>query len=161
MFQSYHKSKIVDWADVSFYHNDELKNLRFKASDGDLSWHHGLWKWDRDAWQCAPLSQEIIMENDDYLISIEAENIVRGQISALRSLYALKKGQIQKSIEHSNEALVLLPENMPFQIGPDLLQTEPRHFHASLFAPYSNFVLLYPIAPWQPLIYLQMTLPMP
>ena len=40
---------------------------------------------------------------------IEAKRIVRGQISAIRALYALKLGQISRSIEHSNQALKYLP----------------------------------------------------
>jgi LuxR family maltose regulon positive regulatory protein len=40
----------------------------------------------------------------------EAENMIRGQISAIRALYTLKKGKILDSIEYSNQALEYLPE---------------------------------------------------
>jgi len=40
----------------------------------------------------------------------EAEKIIRGQIAAIRALYAIKKGQIPQSIEYSNQALDYLPE---------------------------------------------------
>jgi LuxR family maltose regulon positive regulatory protein len=43
-------------------------------------------------------------------IPSEAEKIIRGQIAAIRALYAIKKGQIPRSIEHSNQALDNLPE---------------------------------------------------
>jgi LuxR family maltose regulon positive regulatory protein len=41
----------------------------------------------------------------------EDEKIIRGQISAIRALYSLKKGQIPESIEHSNQALDYLPKD--------------------------------------------------
>jgi LuxR family maltose regulon positive regulatory protein len=40
----------------------------------------------------------------------EAEKIIRGQIAAIRALYAIKKGEIPQSIAHSNQALDNLPE---------------------------------------------------
>jgi LuxR family maltose regulon positive regulatory protein len=40
---------------------------------------------------------------------IEAERIIRGQISAIRALYTLKSGRIPQSIEHSKQALEYLP----------------------------------------------------
>jgi LuxR family maltose regulon positive regulatory protein len=39
----------------------------------------------------------------------EAERIVRGQISAIRALYALKSAQIPQSIQHSKQALDYIP----------------------------------------------------
>jgi LuxR family maltose regulon positive regulatory protein len=39
-----------------------------------------------------------------------AEKIIRGQIAAIRALYAIKKGQISQSIDYSNQALDNLPE---------------------------------------------------
>jgi len=41
----------------------------------------------------------------------EDEKIIRGQISAIRALYALKKAQIPESIEFSNQALNFLPKD--------------------------------------------------
>ena len=54
---------------------------------------------------------EAALNSDSSPVSEEDENIIRGQISAIRALYSLKKGQIPESIEFSNQALDYLPDN--------------------------------------------------
>ena len=54
---------------------------------------------------------ESALERSATSTPIEAERIIRGQISALRALYALKTAQISQSIEYSNQALDYLPKD--------------------------------------------------
>ncbi len=53
---------------------------------------------------------EAALDIGDFSTSSDEENIIRGQVSAIRALYTLKKGEIPQSIEHSKQALDYLPE---------------------------------------------------
>ncbi len=53
---------------------------------------------------------ESTLESNASYIPNEAEKIIRGQITAIRALYAIKKKQIPQSIEYSHKALDYLPE---------------------------------------------------
>jgi LuxR family maltose regulon positive regulatory protein len=54
---------------------------------------------------------EAALNSNPSLASEDDEKIIRGQISAIRALYTLKKGQIPESIEFSNQALDYLPKD--------------------------------------------------
>ncbi len=69
--QTYHKSKLLDYTDVSFYDRGELKTMRFRAEDGQMGWRHPSWTFDRQAWQCVPTSMDIGLMNDQYRIDVQ------------------------------------------------------------------------------------------
>ena len=56
-------------------------------------------------------SAEATLESSEYSASEKSKDIIRGQISAIRALYALKKGQISESIKQANQALNFLPDD--------------------------------------------------
>lgn len=73
--------------------------------------------WICDRWAQFDLGEQYLknaeaaLEDNGNLVRDEAENIIRGQISAIRALYSLKKGNISRSIEYSEQALEYLPMN--------------------------------------------------
>jgi hypothetical protein len=70
---TYHKSMVLDFADVSFYDGERLVAGRFRASDGEMRWHHPNWQWDNAAWQCVPVDGRWEYENDEYLIQVDVQ----------------------------------------------------------------------------------------
>jgi hypothetical protein len=79
VLQTYLKSELLDWADISFYRDGQMENMRFYANDGGLGWEHLNWKWDNDAWQCVPQDLEVVMQNDKYYIEIEMTHGMQDQ----------------------------------------------------------------------------------
>ncbi len=69
--QTYHKSELLDFTDISFYDDGELKNLRFEAAQGEMSWWHPHWQWDNESWQCVPLDAQFDLEDEDYRIEVD------------------------------------------------------------------------------------------
>ena len=73
--------------------------------------------WMYDRWAQFEVGEQYLQYAEAALISNpslasgEDEKIIRGQISAIRALYALKKAQIPQSIEFSNQALDYLPKD--------------------------------------------------
>ena len=73
--------------------------------------------WMCDRWGQFEVGEQYLQHAEEALdsnassIPDEAEKIIRGQISAIRALFALKKGQIPQSIEYSNQALDYLPKD--------------------------------------------------
>ncbi len=72
-WQSYHHSDKLDYLDVSFYDNDELKVIRFDTIGNELGWYHPDWKYDNETWQCTPLSTIIVGMNEEYIVEAEME----------------------------------------------------------------------------------------
>lgn len=68
VMQTYHKSKELDFVDVSFYDNGELKSARFTGKDNQLSWIHPDWKWDPEPRSCVPTNTQITMSDDEYIV---------------------------------------------------------------------------------------------
>ncbi|MCJ7534483.1 MAG: LuxR C-terminal-related transcriptional regulator [Anaerolineales bacterium] len=72
------------------------------------------WMYDRwaqfDIGENYLLHAEAVVDGNTSSHTDEEEKIIRGQIAAIRALYAIKKGQIPQSIEYSNQALDYLPE---------------------------------------------------
>jgi hypothetical protein len=85
-FQTYHKSELLDWADISFYRDGQLENLRFVAEDDELGWKHLNWKWDRDAWQCVPQDLQLVMQNDDYRVEMKMTHGMQDQTPLLSNV---------------------------------------------------------------------------
>jgi LuxR family maltose regulon positive regulatory protein len=73
--------------------------------------------WMYDRWAQFELGEQYLqyaetaVNSKPSLASEEDDKIIRGQISAIRALYSLKKGQIPESIEFSNHALDYLPKD--------------------------------------------------
>lgn len=70
-WQSYHHSDKLDYLDVSFYDNNELKAIRFDPADGELGWYHDNWCYDNRTQQCTPLDTTVIAMNEDYIVETE------------------------------------------------------------------------------------------
>jgi LuxR family maltose regulon positive regulatory protein len=72
------------------------------------------WMYDRwaqfDIGENYLMHAEAVVDGNTSSNPDEEEEIIRGQIAAIRALYAIKKGQIPQSIEYSNQALDYLPE---------------------------------------------------
>jgi LuxR family maltose regulon positive regulatory protein len=72
--------------------------------------------WMYDRWAQLDIGEnylqhaEAVVDDNTSSNPDEAEKIIRGQIAAIRAVYAIKKGQISQSIEHANQALEYLPE---------------------------------------------------
>ncbi|MCG8669275.1 MAG: hypothetical protein MI867_07655 [Pseudomonadales bacterium] len=73
VMQTYHRSKELDFLDVSFYDNGELVAQRFRPTRNEFGWIHPDWQWDSRAQQCVPQNTVLKAENDDYLIEAEVE----------------------------------------------------------------------------------------
>lgn len=71
VMQTYHKSKSLDFTDLSFYDGDKLQNLRFRAEDGEMGWYHRSWKWDSEPWQCVPEDLLLVLENEMYRVTVD------------------------------------------------------------------------------------------
>jgi hypothetical protein len=71
--QTYHKSTLLDYADISFYDQGELRRLRFKRSDGQMGWIHNEWAFNRDVHQCVPTDMELVLDNDDYRVEVKLD----------------------------------------------------------------------------------------
>jgi hypothetical protein len=67
-WQTYHKSKQMDWLDVSFIDQGTTRVRRFFAKNKELKWTLTDWFFDRKARQCVPNAFEIIAQDQDYRI---------------------------------------------------------------------------------------------
>ena len=81
-WQTYHfRSHNLDFVDLSFYHDAELKNLRF-AQD-QISWYHTQWSFDEQAHQCTPQNVYVVAQNEDY--RVEVTGVIGGDQIAMLS----------------------------------------------------------------------------
>ncbi len=67
-WQTYHKSKDMDWLDVSFDDQGRRQSLRLFAKENQLRWKLKDWTFDDEAHQCIPHAAEVVAQNDDYII---------------------------------------------------------------------------------------------
>ena len=86
VFQTYHKSKLLDFCDASFYDRGELKTMRFRALDGEMGWRHLAWTFDRESWQCLPTELDIGLANDAYRIDVQVTFPMQDQRPLLSNL---------------------------------------------------------------------------
>lgn len=70
-FQTYHKSKIMDNLDVSFYDAGQLQTVRFETRHGQMGWNHPDWKWDGEARSCVPNDTRIRGRNAQYTVDLK------------------------------------------------------------------------------------------
>lgn len=71
--QTYHHSTKLDYMDLSFHDNGELKNIRFQGATKALRWYHKAWQFNATAHQCVPMDWEIAAESPDYRVEIHAD----------------------------------------------------------------------------------------
>ncbi len=62
--QTYHHSHDLDFVDLSFRDEGELKKLRFDRKT--LRWQHLNWQWNQEAFQCIPQDWQLSAEADGY-----------------------------------------------------------------------------------------------
>lgn len=73
-WQSYHQeSDQLDYLDVGFVDDGEVKLEQFKASEGELGWEHPSWTFDEKARVCVPTSTKVVARNDRYVVEANAE----------------------------------------------------------------------------------------
>ncbi len=74
-----------------------------------------IWGWMNDRWGQFDIGEKYLsqaensLEEDDRELPEKEEQIIRGQVAAIRALYALKQGKIDESIHQSNLALEFIP----------------------------------------------------
>ncbi len=89
-WQTYHKSKDMDWLDVRFQDQGVNKSLRFFAKDNQLRWKLKDWFYHRGAHQCVPNAVEVLAQNDDYRIRASYE-LTDAQLPMLSNATALTR----------------------------------------------------------------------
>ncbi|MEY3902288.1 MAG: hypothetical protein RL189_1594 [Pseudomonadota bacterium] len=67
-WQSYHKSRDMDWLDVRFDDSGVTKRLRLFAKENQLRWNLKDWTYDSSARQCVPNTVEVVGLTNDYEI---------------------------------------------------------------------------------------------
>lgn len=67
-WQTYHKSKDMDWLDVAFVDRGQQQRLRFFAKEDTLRWKLKDWFFHTGARQCVPNAVEVVAENADYRV---------------------------------------------------------------------------------------------
>lgn len=67
-WQSYHKSKRMDWLDVAFEDQGQAVKRRYFAKDQALSWKLSEWRFDKAARQCVPHNIAVEAVDADYRI---------------------------------------------------------------------------------------------
>lgn len=70
-WQSYHNSATMDFLDVSFIENGEIKAVQFEGKEGELGWSHSSWSFNDAARQCAPNNAVVEAANDEYYVRAE------------------------------------------------------------------------------------------
>lgn len=87
-WQSYHKSKSMDWLDVSFMDQGTQVTRRLFAASDQLRWTLGDWSFDPEARQCVPNKVDVVAGDQDYVI--KASYGLRGaQVPLLSSVTPL------------------------------------------------------------------------
>lgn len=82
-FQTYHRSKALDYLDVSFLDRGQLQGERFRAARNELGWFHNHWAFDRQAQQCVPLDTTVVATNSRY--RVEAQIAIDNRQAAILS----------------------------------------------------------------------------
>ena len=67
-WQSYYRSRTLDFVDASFMEGGELNSVRFHGSAGEVGWKHDEWHYDRTASQCVSDDALVIADNGKYRI---------------------------------------------------------------------------------------------
>ena len=67
-WQSYHRSAELDFLDLSFPYNGQIKNIRFKGTDDELAWKHQKWDFNTTARQCVPLDASVEASNQLFTV---------------------------------------------------------------------------------------------
>lgn len=62
--QTYHHSHDLDFIDLAFRDDGELRKIRFGRDS--FHWRHDQWRWNKDAFQCVPQDWQIVAEADGY-----------------------------------------------------------------------------------------------
>lgn len=73
-WQSYHyKSEVLDFVDVSFVEDGEVKSVRFEHTAGEVGWQHKKWHWDGTARQCVPDDALVVTDNGVYRVEANVD----------------------------------------------------------------------------------------
>jgi hypothetical protein len=71
--QTYHHSETLDYLDVSFKQDGELKAERFKSELGELGWYHTDWTFNSEAGVCLPRDMMVLAKNDNYIVEVNVD----------------------------------------------------------------------------------------
>ncbi|MCU0662234.1 MAG: hypothetical protein MUC50_07900 [Myxococcota bacterium] len=72
VLQTYHRSRKLDFMDISFEDEGVIKNVRFLAQRQELGWRHPSFSFDSRARQCVPNDWIVVGQNDEYRVEFEA-----------------------------------------------------------------------------------------
>jgi hypothetical protein len=72
VLQTYHHSKDLDFVDLAFMDQGQRKILRFEGKTREFQWRHQAWSFDARARQCVPMDWDIVLENAEYRVLMEA-----------------------------------------------------------------------------------------
>jgi hypothetical protein len=89
-WQTYHRSKDMDWLDVSFEDDGKTVQRRFFAKDDTLRWKLGGWSFHREARKCIPNAVEVVAQDAEYRIRAKYD-LAESQTPMLSSATALTK----------------------------------------------------------------------
>lgn len=72
VLQTYHHSKDLDFVDLAFMDKGERKIVRFEGNTREFQWRHQEWSFDARSRQCVPMDWDIVLENAEYRVLMEA-----------------------------------------------------------------------------------------
>jgi hypothetical protein len=73
-WQSYHFTSVgLDYADLGFVEDGEVRLEHFKAVDQELGWVHENWAFHDETRQCIPLDTTIVADNGHYRVEAELD----------------------------------------------------------------------------------------
>lgn len=93
-WQSYHKSKQMDWLDVRFRDRGVTKSLRLYAKENQLRWRLKDWSFDQAARACIPHAVEVVGQDANYRIRAsydltEAQQPMLSNATALTRIFVI------------------------------------------------------------------------
>ena len=93
-WQSYHKSKEMDWLDVRFKDRGVTKSLRLFSKDDQLRWRLKDWSFDQEAYACIPHAVEVVGQDANYRIYAtydlnEAQQPMLSNATALTRIFVI------------------------------------------------------------------------
>jgi len=87
-WQTYHfTSTKLDYLDLAFVENGEIRQEHFAADTGEFGWHHPSWSYDSAARQCVPRSTQVVAANARYRVEVTVK-IDDNQVPMLADLTA-------------------------------------------------------------------------
>lgn len=91
-WQTYHfTSTKLDYLDLAFVEDGEIRQQHFTADKGEFGWHHPSWGYDSTARQCVPRSTKVVAANTRYRVEVTVK-IDDNQVPLLSDLTPATEG---------------------------------------------------------------------